>query len=98
MKRKPSSIFVVLVIGLFFLLLPSFIGYQEGIEGYFFLSVVKYEERDIEDFSLDKHLDLAVESALLSIFSFLRNNLSDSFTGLALQIASAAQKPLPLRC
>ena len=90
MKRKPSSIFVVLVIGLFFLLLPSFIGYQE--------LVVKYEDRDIEDFSLDKHLDLAVESTLLSIFSLLRNNLSDSFTGLALQIASAAQKRLPLRC
>jgi hypothetical protein len=96
-KRKPSSIFVVLVI-ILFLFSPSLIDYQVLIEGDFLSSGEKYEDRDLEDFSLDKQLDLAVESSLLSIFSLLGKNLSDLFTGFSLQIPSPAQKPLPLRC
>lgn len=97
MKRKPSSIFGVLVIILFFLFTPSFIDYQELIEADFLSTGVEYEDPDIGDFSLDKQLDLAADLSPLSIFSRRDNNLFDSLTSLAMQIPSSDQKPI-MRC
>jgi hypothetical protein len=97
-KGKPSSILLVLVITSFFLFSPSFMDFQELIESDFPSSRAKYEDRDIENFSFDKRLDLTVEPSLSAIFSLLENNLSDSCTGLSLQLPSPAQKAVTLRC
>jgi len=97
-KRKPSSIFGVLVIISIFLFVPSCIDYTVLIEADLLSSGEKYEDQDAEDFSLDKQLNFTINSSPLSIFSLWENNLFHSLTGLALQIPSSDQKPLTLRC
>jgi hypothetical protein len=97
-KRKPSSIFGVLVIILFFLSSPSFIDYQKLLESDFLSSGKKYEDRDIEDFSIDKQLNFIVQSSPMPPFSLLGNNLYNSLIDLSWQIPSFDQKPVTLRC
>jgi hypothetical protein len=97
-KRKPSSIFGVLVIISIFLFVPSCIDYTVLIEADLLSSGEKYEDRDGEDFLLDNQLNFTIDSSPLSIFSLRENNLFDSLAGLALQVPSSDQKPLTLRC
>ena len=98
MKRKPSSIFGVLVIISIFLFVPSSIDYTVLIEVGLLSPGEKYEDRDAEDFLLDKQLNFTIDSSPLSIFSLRENNLFDLLTSLTLQIPSSDQKPLTLRC
>lgn len=98
MKRKRSSIFGSLVIISIFLFVPSCIDYVVLIEADLVSSGEKYEDRDVDDFLLDKQLGFAVELSPLSIFSLTENNLFNSLTLLALQIPSSDQKPVTLRC
>jgi hypothetical protein len=97
-KRKPSSIFGSLVIISIFLFVPSSIDYTVLIEVDLLSPGEKYEDRDVEDFLLDKQLNFTIDSSPLSIFSLRENNLFESLTGPALQVPSADQKPLTLRC
>jgi hypothetical protein len=97
-KRRPSSIFGILAIAFLFLFSPAYIDYQGLIEADFLSSGAKYEDRDVEDFSLDKQLNLIIDLSPFSFSSFLGNNLFVSPTDLSLQIPSSDQKPFTLRC
>ena len=98
MKRKRSSIFGSLVIISIFLFSPAYIDYQVLIEADFLSSGEKYEDRDVEDFLLDKQLNFIVQSSPMPTFSRPGNNLSDPLIGLSWQIPSSDQKPVTLRC
>jgi hypothetical protein len=98
MKRKSASIFRVLVIAFIFLFTPAYIDYQELTEVDFLSFGEKYEDRDVEDFSLDKQLNFTIGSSPFSIFSQLGNGLLASLTSLSLQLPSLDQKPFTLRC
>jgi hypothetical protein len=89
---------MVLVVASIFLFSPAYIDYQELIEAGFLSSGTRYEDRDIEDFSLDKQLNFTIGSSLLPFFSLLGNNFLASSTGLYLQIPLLGQKPFTLRC
>jgi hypothetical protein len=97
-KRKRSSFFGSLVIISIFLFSPSYIAYEELIEADFLSSGKKYEDRDAENFSLDKQPNLTIDSSPSSISSLRGNNLLDLLTGLSLQIPLSDQKPVTLRC
>lgn len=98
MKGKPSSIFGILAIAFLFLFSPAYIDFQQLIEADFLSSGKKYEDRDVEDFSVDKQMNLIIDSSSFSFFSLVKNHLSASITGLSLQIPSSDPKPLTLRC
>ncbi len=98
MKRKPSSIFGILVIAFLFLFSPAYIDFQQLIEADFLSSGKKYEDRDVENFSLDKQVNLVIDSTPFSFFSLLENYFLTSITGLSLEISSSGPQPLALRC
>ena len=98
MKRKESSPLRVLFFALLFLFSPAYIDYQELIEDDFLSSGMRFEDRDIEDFSFDKQLNFTIGLSFLSVYSLLGNNFFDSSTGLYLQIPPLAQEPFALRC
>ncbi len=98
MKKKSSSIFGILAITFLFLFSPAYIVYQQLIEVDFLSSGEKYEDRDMEDFSFDKQLNLISDSGPFSFFSLLENNLFASITRLSFQIPSSDPKPFTLRC
>jgi hypothetical protein len=87
-----------LVIISFFLFSPSYIDYQKLIEADFLSSGKKYEDRDVENFSIDKQPNLIIAPSPPSILSLRGNNLFASLTDLSLQIPSSEQKPVALRC
>jgi hypothetical protein len=97
-KRKSSSILRVLVIAFLFLFSPAYIDYQELIEADFLSSGEKYEDRDAEDFSFDKQLNLITNSSPFSIFLLLSSNLFDSLTDPSSPIPSSDPKSFTLRC
>lgn len=98
MKRKKFLLLRVLVFTSIFLFSPAYIDYQELIQVDFLSPGTKYEDRDIEDFSLAKQLNFTIGSNLLVFFRLPENNLFDPPTGLSLQIPSPGQKPFTLRC
>ena len=98
MKRKKLLLLRVLVFASIFLFSPSYIDYQGLTEVDFLSPGMRYEDRDIEDFSLDSHLNFTIGSSLLPTFPLLGNNFSDPPTGIYLQILSLGQKPFTLRC
>jgi hypothetical protein len=97
-KRKPSSIFGVLVIISIFLFVPSCIDYTVLIEADLLSSGEKYEDRDVEDILLDKQLNFIVQSIPIPAFSRPGDTLSDSIIDLSWQIPSSDQKSVTLRC
>ena len=99
MKRKKPSLLSVLVFTSIFLSSPAYIDFQELIEAHFLSARGRYEDRDVEDFSVDKQLNFKIESSSFSTFSRPGNNLFDSLSGLSfLPIPSSDQKPGTLRC
>lgn len=99
MKRKKSSLLSVLVFTSIFLFSPAYIDFREFKEADFLSAGEKYEDRDLEDFSVDKQLNFKIESSSFSTFSRPGNNLFDSISGLSfLQIPSSDKKPGTLRC
>ena len=98
MKSKKLSLLRVLVLAVIFLFSPSYIDYEELIEVDFISSRMRFEDRDIEDFSFDKQLNFTIGLSFLSVYSPLGNNFFDSSTGIYLQIPPLAQDPFILRC
>ena len=98
MKRQLASVIGILAIAVLFLFSSAYIDYQQLIEADFLSSGKKYEDRDVEDFSVDKQLNLSIDSSPFSFFLLQANNLFASVIGPSFQIPSSDPKTFTLRC
>jgi hypothetical protein len=70
----------ILAVAFLFLSSSAYIDYQQSMEADFLSAGKRYEDRDMDDFSLIRQFDFAITSNSFSIFSLLRDNLPASLT------------------